>query len=79
VRVLLDNLFDDVDGLRPNRATVDYLNAIAAAENLDPTTAIGNSTVDGIHAKLILMHVGGEIWSAVGTLNGGEVCHEVNH
>ena len=78
VRVLLDSLFDDADGLRSNRATVDYLNAISTAENLDLAAAVGNPTGGGIHAKLILVRVGGESWSAVGSLNGGEVSHKVN-
>ncbi len=78
VRLLLDSFFDDGDDLRSNRATVDYVRAIAAAEGLDLDARLGNPTGGGIHAKLVLVRVGGETWSAVGSLNGGEISHKVN-
>jgi cardiolipin synthase A/B len=37
-----------------------------------------NPTGGGIHAKLYLLQVGGEHWSAIGSLNGGEVSHKLN-
>jgi hypothetical protein len=32
----------------------------------------------GLHAKLALVRVGGESWSAVASLNGGEVSYKIN-
>src|SRR5690606_742600 len=78
VRVLLDSFFDKADDLRSNQATVDYLNALAASEGLDLDARLGNPTGGGIHAKIALVQVDGETWSAVGSLNGGEVSHKVN-
>lgn len=78
VRVLLDSLFDDDDALRSNRATVDYLNMLAANEGLDMQARTGNPTGGGIHMKLMLIQMGGATWTALGSLNGGEVSHKIN-
>jgi phosphatidylserine/phosphatidylglycerophosphate/cardiolipin synthase-like enzyme len=78
VRVLLDGLFDRPEELRANRATVEYLNTLAANEGLDLQAATGNPTGGGIHMKLVLVQVGGATWVALGSLNGGEVSHKVN-
>lgn len=78
VRLLLDSFFDDAEALRSNRATVDYVRAVAAAEGLDLEAHLGNPTQGGIHAKLVLVRVGSETWSAVGSLNGSEVSHKLN-
>jgi phosphatidylserine/phosphatidylglycerophosphate/cardiolipin synthase-like enzyme len=78
VRVLLDSWFDEPEELRSNQATVDYLAAIADAEGIDIAGATGNPTGGGIHAKTLLLRVEGVTWSAVGSLNGGEVSHKIN-
>lgn len=78
VYLLLDEFFDDADGLRSNRATVEYVTALARAEGLDLAARVGNPARGGIHAKVVLLRVAGESWSAVGSLNGGEVSHKVN-
>jgi phosphatidylserine/phosphatidylglycerophosphate/cardiolipin synthase-like enzyme len=78
VRLLLDSFFDDGESLRSNRATADYVRALAAAEGLDMEARLGNPTGGGIHAKLMLVRLGQERWSAVGSLNGGEVSHKLN-
>lgn len=78
VRLLLDRYFDDADALRSNRATVEYLRTIAASEGLDLEARLGNPTAGGIHAKLVLLRVGEQYWSAVGSLNGGETSHKLN-
>lgn len=78
VRLLLDSFFDEPEALRSNRATVDYVNAVASAEGVDLAARLGNPTAGGIHAKLVLVRLGGERWSAVGSLNGGEVSHKLN-
>jgi cardiolipin synthase A/B len=39
---------------------------------------VGNPTGGGIHAKLALLRIGGVTWSAVGSLNGGEISHKLN-
>ena len=78
VRVLLARLFDDAKDARDNRVTVEYLNSLAASEGLDLDARLGNPTGGGIHAKLVLVRVQGETWSAVGSLNGGEVSHKLN-
>ena len=78
VRILLDSFFDDPADLRSNAATVAYVQAVAAAEGLDLAARRGNPTGGGIHAKLLLAQVGGERWSAVGSLNGGEISVKLN-
>jgi cardiolipin synthase A/B len=60
VRLLLDSFFDDEDGLRSNRATVDYLHRLAQAQGLDIEARLGNATGGGILAKLYLVRFGGE-------------------
>ena len=50
---------------------------ITADEALDLSAATGNPT-GGIHTKLVLVKIGGETWTALGSLNGGEVCHKIN-
>jgi cardiolipin synthase A/B len=78
VRVLLDALFDDQASVRNNLTTVDYLNSVANAEGLDLEARRGNPTGGGIHAKLFLIRVGDERWTAVGSLNGGETSFKLN-
>ena len=78
VRLLLDSFFDDAQALRSNRATAAYLNQVAQSEELDMQARTGNPTSGGIHAKIVLVRVGGEPWSAVGSLNGSEVSHKIN-
>ena len=78
VRILLDSFFDDPADLRSNAATVAYVRAVAAEEGLDLQAQLGNPTAGGIHAKLLLARIGGETWSAVGSLNGGEVSSKLN-
>lgn len=78
VRLLLDSYFDDEDALRSNQATVDYVRAIAVDEGIDLDARLGNPTAGGIHAKLVLVHIGDEWWSAVGSLNGGETSQKLN-
>lgn len=78
VRLLLDGYFDDEDALRSNQATVTYVRSIAAAEGIDLDARLGNPTGGGIHAKLVLARIGGQWWSAVGSLNGGETSHKLN-
>lgn len=64
--------------MRSNQATVEYLAAVAAAEGLDIVGAVGNPTGGGIHAKWLLAQIDGLKWSAVGSLNGGEISYKVN-
>ncbi|NJN84828.1 MAG: hypothetical protein HC802_22760, partial [Caldilineaceae bacterium] len=78
VRLLLDSYFDEPEALRSNRATTDYLRELAAREQLDLQVRLGNPTGGGIHAKLVLVRLGGEYWSAIGSLNGGEVSYKLN-
>ena len=78
VRILLDSFFDDPSELRSNAATAAYVRAVAGQEGLDLQVELGNPTAGGIHAKLFLARVGGETWSAVGSLNGGEVSCKLN-
>ena len=78
VRLLLDSFFDDAESLRNNQVTVDYVRAIAVDEGLDLDARLGNPTGGGIHAKLVLVTIGGERWSAVGSLNGSESSHKIN-
>jgi len=78
VQLLLDRYFDDPNALRNNRRAVDYINQVAAQEGLALAARLGNPTRGGIHAKLILLQIGDERWSAVGSLNGSEVSHKLN-
>ncbi len=78
VRILLDAAFDDAGQDRSNRATADYVLAIAANEGLDMDVQLVNPTGGGLHGKLVLVRIGEERWSAVGSLNGGEVSNKVN-
>jgi phosphatidylserine/phosphatidylglycerophosphate/cardiolipin synthase-like enzyme len=78
VRLLLDSYFDEPENLRSNVATAAYVRALAAAENLDVEVRRSNPTLGGIHAKVALVRIGDERWSAVGSLNGGEVSHKLN-
>jgi phosphatidylserine/phosphatidylglycerophosphate/cardiolipin synthase-like enzyme len=78
VRLLLDSFFDEGEALRSNQATVEYLRNLASAEGLDLEARLGNPTGGGLHAKLVLVRVDGETWSAVGSLNGGEISYKVN-
>lgn len=78
VRLLLDSFFDEPEALRSNRATVDYVRSVAAAEGLDLAARLGNPTAGGIHAKIVLVRLNGATWTAVGSLNGGEISHKLN-
>ena len=78
MRLLLDSFFDEEDALRSNRATVDYIRSVAAAEDLNLEARLGNPTLGGIHAKVVVLRVGNERWTAVGSLNGGEVSTKLN-
>lgn len=78
VRILLDSFFDEPEAIRSNRATVDYVRALAKAEGLDIDARTGNPTMGGIHAKVVLVRLGNRQWSAVGSLNGGEISHKLN-
>jgi cardiolipin synthase len=78
VRLLLDAYFDSGNGLRSNQVTRDYLHGLAATEGLDIQVRLGNPTGGGIHAKVILVSLSNERWSAVGSLNGSEVSHKLN-
>lgn len=78
VRLLLDSFFDDTESLRNNHLTVEYVRSIAASEGLDLDARIGNPTGGGIHAKLVLVSVGMQRWSAIGSLNGSEASHKIN-
>jgi len=51
---------------------------LAAAEGLDLDARVGNPTLAGIHAKVVLVRLGDTRWSAVGSLNGSEISHKLN-
>ena len=78
VRILLDSSFDDPGDARGNTATAAWVNAIASTESLDLAARIGDPTGRGIHAKVVLVHVGAEQWSHVGSINGSEVSSKDN-
>jgi hypothetical protein len=78
VRVLLDSHFDDLASPRSNLRTVEYLNAVAAAEGLDLQARRRNPTGAGIHNKMVLVEIGGRGWVMVGSTNGGEVSAKLN-
>ena len=78
VRLLLDSLFDEPQNSRSNRATAEYIRAIATREHLDIEARLANPTGGGLHAKLVLIRLENNVWSCVGSLNGGEVSHKLN-
>lgn len=62
-----------------NQATVDYVNQIAAAERLNLQAALGNTTEDGVHNKMVLVHLRGDgKYSHVGSINGSESSSKAN-
>ena len=52
-----------------------------AADGLRVVSCIGVHLADpaggGLHAELVLIRLGNETWSAVGSLDGGDVSHEL--
>jgi len=80
VRVLLDAYFDnqDLTSPRSNLRTVEYLTAVARAEGLDLQARRRNPTGQGIHNKMVLAQIGGQGYTIVGSLNGGEVSAKLN-
>ena len=57
---------------------MEYLTAIAQAEDLDLQARHRNPTGQGIHNKMVLAQIGGKGWAIVGSLNGGEVSAKLN-
>jgi hypothetical protein len=53
VRLLLASFSDDGETLRSNVATVVNVSGLAAAEELDMETRLGNPTGGGDHAKVV--------------------------
>jgi hypothetical protein len=78
VRVLLDRYYADPQDPRGNFATVDALNALAAAEHLDLAARTANPAGLGIHNKMVLARVGGRGALHVGSLNGSETASKIN-
>jgi len=54
------------------------MRALAPAEGIEIEARVGNPTLGGIHAKIVLVRLGDHYWSAVGSLNGGEISHKLN-
>jgi cardiolipin synthase A/B len=78
LRILLDSHFDSRSDRRGNHAVADYLHTLAAAESLDIEARVGNPAGLGLHAKVLLLRIGDEHWSGIGSINGGEVSHKLN-
>jgi cardiolipin synthase A/B len=78
VRLLLDAYFDDGRSATSNRATCDYVNALAADERLKLNCALNNPTGLGIHSKMVLVQINGQGYVHVGSLNGSEQSHKDN-
>ena len=75
VRLLLDAYLDESGD---NAATVDYVQGIAAVENLDLKARLANPTHLGLHNKMVLAHVDGRGYIHVGSLNGNEASFKAN-
>ena len=78
VRLLLDEYFDDADSPVSNHATCLLLNRVAADENLSLACSLGNPTGLGIHNKMVLVHVAGQGYIYVGSINGSELSNKGN-
>jgi hypothetical protein len=72
VRLMLDSFFDDRQDPLSNRATCDYVNAVAREEGLRLWCRVANPTGLGIHNKMILLHISGQGWLLAGSWNGTE-------
>ncbi len=78
VRILLDDFFDNPYNARSNRTTVNAINSIAAAENLDLIARLGNPSGAGLHAKLHLIAIGEQRWIVLASMNGSEASNKLN-
>ncbi len=78
VRILLDDYFDSAGDARSNTKTRDYVNGLAQSEGLDIMVKLGNPAGAGLHAKLHLLAIGSQRWTALGSINGGEVSNKLN-
>ncbi|MBN1483173.1 MAG: lamin tail domain-containing protein [Chloroflexia bacterium] len=80
VRILLNSgafgqdYFDPSDNLE----TIRYVNDIARREGLDLQARLGDPTDYGIHNKLVLVRLGEQGYSHIGSLNGSETSNKVN-
>jgi phosphatidylserine/phosphatidylglycerophosphate/cardiolipin synthase-like enzyme len=72
VDILLDAAYDDPLDPRGNTATCAYVNAIAAAEQLNLACLLGNPTGTGLHNKMVLVTANDRGWVHTGSLNGSE-------
>jgi hypothetical protein len=71
----LDGYLDAGGG---NATTVDYLEAIGRAEDLDLQARLANPAFLGLHNKMILAHIDGRGYIHVGSLNGNEASSKIN-
>ncbi|MCB8944690.1 MAG: lamin tail domain-containing protein [Ardenticatenaceae bacterium] len=72
VRILLDEYFDEFDSPLSNKATCDYVEAVAYAERLRLSCARSNPTGLGIHNKMVLARIEGQGYIHIGSINGTE-------
>lgn len=78
VRILLDAFFDTASSSTSNAAACQTINILAATENLDMACRVGNPTGLGIHNKMVLMHINGEGYVHIGSINGTENSNKGN-
>lgn len=78
VRILLDAFFDTASSSTSNAAACQAINTLAANESLDMACRVGNPTGLGIHNKMVLMHINGEGYVHIGSINGTENSNKGN-
>jgi phosphatidylserine/phosphatidylglycerophosphate/cardiolipin synthase-like enzyme len=77
VRLLLDSYFDTGNPIS-NTATCNYVNLLAATEQLDMACKLGNPAGEGIHNKMVLVWANGRGTIHVGSINGSELSSKGN-
>ncbi len=78
VWMLLDEFFDTASSTTSNAAACQAVNTIATTEGLNMECRVGNPTGLGIHNKMILMHINGEGYIHIGSINGTENSNKGN-
>jgi hypothetical protein len=78
VRLLLDQHFNGGDDDSLNAETCQVVNNAASFERLDIRCALANPTGLGIHNKMVLIHISGDGYIFIGSINGTELSHKGN-
>jgi cardiolipin synthase A/B len=78
VHLLLDSYFDSAQSPNSNAATCAYIHTIAQTEQLNLDCAIANPAGLGLHNKMVLVHIDGQGYVHIGSINGTEQSNKGN-